>query len=184
MTEQAPELSRFSWSSEFDPREEEIIDLGPCIVIAKPVRTSKPERDLTALAPRSPQIQKIFSLKDMYKMRVDPRGVAGSHLHQKKVEIVFPIDNVELFFHLPERGETLGISVAERIGNTSFGFLIKPGVVHAIKNPSEDKDAFYIVLSNMFEEDALAAGDVISFSFHKPNPQPLHSLLTFPNQLK
>jgi len=184
MIEQAPELPRFNWSPEFNPREEEIIDLGPCIVIAKPIRLTKPERDLSALAPRSPEIQKIFTLKDNYKERVHPGGQAGSHYHQHKMEIIYPVNDLKLFFRVVKTGETLGIDAPERIGNTCFGFLIKHGVSHTIRNPSQEEFRFYFVLANMFEEDAQEMGDIIEYPFIPPPTQSLQTLLASARPLK
>lgn len=185
MKERTAELARFNWSPEFDSSQEEIIDLGPCIVIAKPIRLTKPGRDLVALAPRSAEIQKTFVLKDIYKMTVYPLDASGYHFHEQKQEIIYPLDNLELYFYpRSAEGIPLGISAPERIGDTCFGFYVKPGVAHVIQNPSGAKYALYVVLSNMFEEEAIAAGDVIDFDFELPPTQPLLSLLESAKQLK
>lgn len=175
MPERLDQVS-FLWPKEFDSSLEKIIDLGPFVLIAKPIRLTKAERDLSALAPRNEDIRQFFQLRDVYKMRIDPAGTAGYHYHNQKIEIIYPLNDLILCFYDLKTREGRGILVPERIGDTTFGFLIKPEVAHTIINPSREDEAFYVVLSNMFEEDAQKVDDVIDFKFDLPPAKPLQFL--------
>ncbi len=161
---------------DFDPKFEIVKDEGPFKLIAKQIRLSKPERDLTALAPRSLEITQDFQLKDVYQMRLDPLGTAGFHYHQQKMEIIYPLGELELYFHEIDTGKTIAVIAPERFTNIRFGFLVKHRVAHAIRNP-QNLPVFYTVLSNMFEEEAELKKDIIPLKFPLPECQPLPKFL-------
>lgn len=166
-----------SWPEEFDPRLEIVKDYGLFILIAKPIRLNKPERDLTALAPRT-EFDNQFVLRDVYQMRIMPYGTAGFHYHKHKLEIIYPLNYIELHLREVDTGRNIAISVPERVRDTRFGVLVKHNVAHAIHNPTS-QESFYTVLSNMLEEDAQKSGDIISFNFSLQKAIPLTKFIEF-----
>lgn len=168
---------RSSWPEEFDPSLEKIHDLGLFTIIEKPVRNSKPGRELTANAPRSEEINSDFHLTDVYTVRLEPLSTAGSHYHQEKIELIFSVSEpIEVYFHSVEDGTSVGIWLPWKAGNSTFGLVAKPGVAHTIRNPSPRINP-YIVLSNRKEEDSLRDGDVQEIKFDLPKPQPITDFL-------
>ena len=169
----------FKWPREFDPSLEKVFDYGLFYLVAKPIRKNKPERDLSALAPRTPELQNILGpIRDVYKMCVDPGGTAGFHYHDRKIELIYPLGDLFVFFHEITTGKQIGLKIPERVGDTCFGVLVKHGVAHTLRNPSQTDYTFYIVLSNMFEEEAERFHDIKMFDYNLPPVQSLELLLT------
>ena len=147
---------------------EKFVETDLFVLVLKPVRTSKPGRELLASAIRNPDIKKRFfpeNIIDVYLVTVEPMATAGHHYHRQKIEAVFPQDGVEIHFENIQSGEKSGLYIPERsryFQDTTYGVIIKPGIAHAIRNPSLRHKAKYSVLSNMLEEDANRSNDIIA----------------------
>lgn len=140
------------------------------VLVLKPVRTSKPGRELTSLAIQDEKVCQTFDSlqnQETYHVTLEPFGVAGNHYHEQKVEIIYAVDGVELYFQHVDSGETSGLylpKASSKFENTKYGVLVKPRVAHTIRNPSPRYKAEYTVLANMFEKDTLKADDIKDFS--------------------
>jgi len=167
-----------NWPEEYDPDLERIIESNSLYVkIERPKRIAKnkPTRRLTTLKPKSPEIALFFqTLEEPYFMEMDGLGRAGDHVHYKKVEVFCPISESPLLVYLKhiKSGEKTVVVLANNKIDTYEQYVILPGVVHTIVNPSV-KPVPYLVLSNVKEKEAIGSGDVIDhrldlLSFPKP----------------
>jgi hypothetical protein len=133
------------------------------ILVAKPIRLTKPGRYLWSKTPESPEILKILNPRHVYGEEVLPNGTSGMHIHKTKAELFYPGGELWLYLFDPETGKRRKLKVYKRTENTVFGVLIPPEIVHAFHNGSSDQSVGYDIISNMPETEAIAKGEIIPF---------------------
>jgi hypothetical protein len=163
------EKANLPWPSDAHERGLEVFGFFPdrenplFILVAKPIRLTKPGRYLWSKTPESPEILEILNPRHVYGEKVLPNGISGQHIHKTKVELFYPAGPLWLYLFDPESGNRRKLEVYEMTGNTVFGILIPPGIVHAFRNISRDQSVDYDIISNMAEPEAIAKGEIIPF---------------------
>ncbi|OGD86513.1 hypothetical protein A2Z23_03440 [Candidatus Curtissbacteria bacterium RBG_16_39_7] len=167
------------WPKEYDPDLERVVESNSLYIkVERPKRIApnKPTRRLTTLKPKSPEITAHFNiLEEPYFMEMDGQGRAGDHFHNKKVEVFCPVKNTPLFLYLEHvtSGEKAVVTLVNKKIDTYEQYVILPGVIHTIINPSIEPVP-YLVLSNVKEKEAIGSGDVIEHQLDLstfPSPQ-------------
>lgn len=104
------------------------------------------------------ELVELFSNKDIqgfncvhsYFVSIKPGAIRGKHYHKNKTEIICPIyGKVEIILDDPKSGLRKIYSLTRN--NSEYQLLlIRPGIAHAVRNPTQ-KEVGIVVFSNGFD---------------------------------